>query len=490
MRARDAKVLVIAGLLLFGLWLSGPSARAGVSVSPSVIITNLPEDGIFAITVGNPEDSPQRMSVVPAGLKLGPTGGVRVQESEEDLRTAAEIFHPQPAEFILSGGESKVVTIEVTPSEGAEGGLYGTILVTASEPEAEAAMVAHESRVAVPVLLTLPGPTEKAGEITGVDVVQQEAGGTVEIKVMFRDTGNIHFHVTGKAFIENEDGVEVAQVSLGTHTVVPTGYDRLFSARWKPEGLPAGDYTVRAEMEIEDGPTVTSTGEVFHVISSYKVLQLGGEIVDFPAPKVAQHKPITFNLIFFNRSNVGVSPEGGIEIKDSDSNVMATVLIAAAEEIAPNSSSELRAVLEEGLPQGEYTASVRLEYGKPEYGETRIAKAETKFEVVEKEIVIDGEIVEFTMPSVESGEPIVPKLLLKNTGNTDFEVEGLIELKNSEGKTVGQIPIPATPVAVGETKRLGQAWEGNLPKGLYTAVTTLILGGEKILTAEASFVVK
>ena len=492
MRFMDKKGLIFVGLLLLGLWFLGISAEAGIGVSPSLFITDLPDDGTFTITVRNTGDSPIGISVIPAGLKLDAGGTVWPQESEGGLRAAAEVFHPQPEGFTLAGGAAQAVTIEVTPPEGAEGAIYGAIMVTEQAPQEAGTMVANVSRIVVPVLFTLPGPSRKAGEVTGIGVAQEVNGGPLEIKAMFRDTGNIHFFVTGKAFIEDEDGVEIAQISLGTHRVIPPGVDRQFSGQWKPEELPVGYYRVRAEFQIEDGPKVFSEKDkTFYVISSYrKVLQPSGEIVAFYVPKVAKNRPIIFRVMFLNKGNVEESPNGEIEVRNTQGEVVSVLPISAEEEIAPGSSGELSATLEEGLPQGEYTATAELEYGRPEYGEPRTAKAEIEFRVIEKEIKIVGEIVEFTVPSAKCGELIVPELLVKNTGNTDFEVEGLIELKNSKGKTVGQIPIPVTPIPVGETKQLSRAWRGDLPKGLYSAVATLIVEGEKILTEQASFVVK
>jgi len=120
----------------------------------------------------------------------------------------------------------------------------------------------------------------------------------------------------------------------------------------------------------------------------------------------------------------------------------------------------------------------------------RKVKDQVKFTVLEKIPVISGEILRFTVDSIKSGEAVVPQLFFKNTGNTEFTVEGLIELKNSAGKTVGQIPVNKIKLAENEEKRLGGNWSGTLPVGLYKAVVTLIYGGGKMVSGEASFLVK
>ena len=483
------KFFIVIAVTFCSLYLLGTVVHAGFGVSPASFISDLPESGTFSTMVRNNGDNPINIVVIPAGLKLGPKGGVRAQDSQKDLELASKIFHPDPASFVLLPQESREVIISVTPPEDAEGGIYGTILVVSEPSELGGSRIINVLRVAIPILFTLPGPSKKNGKVTKIEEVQKEIGAPIEIKVMFRDTGNVHFRVIGRAFIEDQAGKQLAQLSLGKHTVIPPGDDRLFSGNWQPEGLLPGDYTIKAEMQIEDGPTIKSE-KVFHVVSTDKILQLNGEISDFSVPKVAKNKPITFELVFFNESNVELLPEGEINIKNSKGDVITTIPIEAEEKIIPKSSGELRAVLEKGLPQGEYTAESIINYGLLEYNEMRTAKAQVKFTVLEKIPVIAGEISKFTVDSIKSGEAVVPQLYFKNSGNTEFSVEGLIELKNSAGKTVGQIPVNKIKLAEKEEKRLGMIWSGTLPVGLYKAVVTLIYGGDKMATGEASFLVK
>lgn len=483
------KLFIVIAVMFCSLYLLSTVVHAGFGVSPASFISDLPEVKSFSTTVKNMGDSSINIVIIPAGLKLCPKGGVRPQESEEELRAAAKVFHPDLVSFLLPAQASKEVTISVTPPEDTEGGIYGTILVVSEPPELEGSGVLNVTRIAIPVLFTLPGPSNKIGRVTEIDADQEEIGAPIEVKVMFEDTGNVHFRVTGEAFIENQEGIEIAHLSLGTHTVIPPGGDRLFSGNWQPQGLPVGDYTIKAEMQIEDGPMIESS-KIFHVVSTDKILQLNGEISDFSVPKVAKNKPIKFGLVFFNESNVELIPEGEIEIKDSDGNIMITIPIVAEEKIIPKSSGELRAVLEKGIPQGEYRAEVMVNYGLLEYNEMRTAKAQVEFTILEKIPVIAGEISKFIVDSVKSGEAVAPQLFFKNTGNTEFSVEGLIELKNSAGKTVGQIPVNKIKLAEKEEKILGGNWSGTLPVGLYKAVVTLIYGGDRIITGEVSFLVK
>ncbi len=484
------RVFLISFIFIICILSFSVSTYATFGVSPMLVRENIPAQGwTFSIEVSNGSTSPTKFVITPAGLKIDPMGAIGAKESKNDLESAANIFTPDAGEFILSAGEQKTVNIKVTPPPNAQGGIYGTILITEMPPQTEGANVVNVGRIAVGVLLTLPGSSTKSGEITSIDMSQKNPGEPIEIKGMFKDTGNIHFEVTGRAFIEDQAGKQLVQLSLGKHLVIPPGGDRLFSGSWKPEGLAVGDYTIIAEMQIEDGPVVKSE-KVFHVVLTDKILQLDGEISDFSVPKVAKNRPINFGVVFYNKSNVELLPKGEINIKNSNGDMITTIPIEAKEKIIPKSSGELRATLEKGLPQGEYTAEAIINYGLSQYNEMRTAKALIKFTVMEKIPVIAGEISKFTVDSIKSGEAVVPQLFFKNTGNIDFTVEGLIELKNSAGKTVGQIPVNKIELAEKEEKRLGQNWSGTLPVGLYKAVVTLIYGGDKMVSGEASFLVK
>jgi hypothetical protein len=143
-----------------------------------------------------------------------------------------------------------------------------------------------------------------------------------------------------------------------------------------------------------------------------------------------------------------------------------------------------------GLAVGKYDIILKVEYGRPEYGGTRVATAEALLDVIEKELVIKGEITDFSISVNEAGNRIKSKISFKNTGNTEFNVEGLIELKNNQGGVVGQIPVNKTNILEGKEKNIEEFWKGSLPVGLYKAELVLIYGEDKIVTEETSFLVK
>jgi len=474
------------------LWIG--FSQAGIRVSPSLIIISITkEDDSFYTTITNTGKNAIKVKVYPAGIFNNLIGGIEFREKRDDLITIAKVFSVKPKEFVLSPGKSQKVKIIVNISEakkrGFSGGAYAGIFFEASKISEENAMISSISRIGVPTLVSLPGPKKRSGEITELRVIQDKMGDEIKFFLRFKNTGNTHFSPQGgKIIIKNERGLEKDKILVKPHMCIP-GCERYMDAGWKPEELPIGRYFAKGTLEIEEGKVIESEEISFSIVEPYKLAQPKGGISNFSEIKVVQKKPINFSFLFTNNGNVKLGPKINLEIKDIENNLITTIPISS-KEIGVGSSEEFKGIWEKGLPAGNYYAIISVEYSRLEFGGIKKAVATAKISVIEKELVLKGEISKFTVDSIKSGEAVVPQLYFKNTGNTEFTVEGLIELKNSAGKTVGQIPVNKVKLAEKDEKRLGMNWSGTLPVGLYKAVVTLIYGGDKMVSGEASFLVK
>ena len=468
--------------------------QAGIKVSPSMIIRDVTEeDYTFSTTITNTSDCSINVSIYFTGMTHNTIGGVDGKEGKEYLQQVTKIFKVEPEEFILAPKEEQEVNIVVNISQGQKiepsGGAYAVLMFESRAVESQKGSITNIARIGVPILISLPGSKEKSGEIIGFDITQDKTNNEIKFYLRFKNTGNIHFSPQGgKVVIKDEIGLKKDEVLISPHMCIPN-CERYMDASWKPEELPIGRYSVKGVLEIEEGKVIESEEITFSIVEPYKLAQPKGGISNFAEIKVVQKKPVNFSFLFTNAGNVKLNPKINLEIKDLEDNLIATIPIIS-KEVNVGSSEEFKNIWEKGLPVGNYQAIVNAEYSKPEFGGTKKAVATAKITVIEKELVLKGEISKFTVDSIKSGEAVVPQLYFKNTGNTDFSVEGLIELKNSAGKTVGQIPVNKIKLAEKEEKRLGQNWSGTLPVGLYKAVVTLIYGGGKMATGEASFLVK
>ena len=460
----------------------GQITAASISVSPSKIeITVTEKNNSVPITIKNGGDESSYIRVRVGAATQGLDGGVVYLSSTEGPWCGAKLINLDPTEFVLDAGESKKVTADFKIPEGRSGGAYAAIFFNARPVAKKEANISSALEIAVITMMTFPGPVIKRGEVTGVELGQAKPGEKIKILTLFHNSGNIHFRASGTVTIENQDGEEIARVPIESANTLP-GCSRYLKSTWKPENLLVGTYTAKSDVKLENGELLTAD-TIFSAIRPNEIAQLKGEVADFPAPKGVLNKPITFELLFHNAGNVELFPEGVIEIKDSQGKIITEAKIEKTD-IPPGSSNRLNAVLESGLPVGDYTAIARI------HNEGRkLAIAETQFKVIEKELIVDGKITEFSLKWENSDQLVIPKLLFKNTGNTSSETEGIIKIKNSQGKVVGQIAIQRTSTAPGETERLGSNWQGNLPPGLYTASVTLILGNDMLSKAQTSFLV-
>ncbi|MEW6617808.1 MAG: hypothetical protein AB1422_00400 [bacterium] len=474
-------IALILLLLLLG-WQSEISAF-GISLTPASIDRSVSEDDhIIPLTIENP--GPETLEYFVYASSLG-------QKLDGEAISLDDIDAPfslvrwikfNPAKIKLAGGQSSIVEAEIQIPKDSGGGLYGIIYVEARPltPSGEG-HVASLPRVGAITLLTLPGESIKEAAITSVDIIQNKQGEEIYILSTFHNTGNIYLRPEGYVVIRNQAGEKIDKVFIKPAKILPS-YSRQLIAKWKPENLQVGIYTAESNITFAGKSLIAK--KTFEVINTNEIAILKGEIASFEQIKVVQHKPLCFKLLFHNSGNVNLSIGGEIEVKDFENEIIERVPIKINEVIA-HGSKEVTTVLSKGLPIGTYTATVKIKYS-----DEKIVTATTNINVIEKEIIQAGEIIELTIPKVNAGNVLIlPKLLFRNTGNVPLQVEGMIELENSQGMTVGQITIDRKTIEIDMTQRLGASWQGELPAGLYKAVATLIFGDGKMITKTSPFLV-
>lgn len=471
------------------------SLRAGgITVSPSLITETVTEENNCIFTkITNTADHDKKVLVYTAGLSMAITGSTIIRESGTEQEIIRKVFSLYPSEFILRPGETQEVEIKINIGRAREiepsGGAYGVVIFETQPVKEKGGMVAVVTRVAAPIWVEIPGPKKRSGRIIDVIAGQEKSGEKIKIATVFKNTGNVHFvPQSGTVIIRDKSGLEVKRISIKPNLVMP-GLERYMYGYLDSGDLPIGKYSAESVMQPVEGINTNALSKIFSIISPGALAQPKANISIFSDINVVQKKPIVFSFLFTNTGNVQLDPKINLEIRDLGNKLIATVSIIS-KEVNVGSSEEFQGIWEKGLPTGDYQVIVSAEYSKPEFGGIKKAVATARVMVIEKELVLGGEISSFTIDSIKSGEAVVPQLFFKNTGNTEFSVEGLIELKNSAGKAVGQIPINKIKLAEREEKRLGGSWNGTLPTGLYKAVVTLIYGGDKIAIGEASFLVK
>jgi len=499
MKSRE-RIFIVALLCALIFYSANISVRAiearGITVLPSLIIEEVTEgDNSFFSTIINNTGKDLQVSVSVAGLSMGITGNTIIKESKTELETAKRIFNIYPREFILKTGGIGKVRIEVNIKQVKEvmhsKGAYGVLIFKTQPCEKEEGSVTMVTRMATPAWVSLPGPKDRSGEITEVFAIQDKPKDRIKIAVIFKNKGDIYFTPqSGSIIIRDEDKKEVKRISIEPKLIMPD-FKRVMYGYFDSEDLPIDKYSIESIICINSDKNINTNTMFgnFSIISPGILAQPNANISDFPEIKIVKNNPINFSFLFNNTGNVNLNPILNLEIIDLENNIIASVPIEN-KEVSIGCSEEFKAIYQKGLDEGEYRAIAIAEFGKPEYGILRKAAAIAKVMVIEDKLILEGEISKFNIDSIKSGEAVEPELFFKNTGNTELSVEGLIELKDNTGKTVGQIPINKTEVKEGEEKRLGESWSGILPTGSYKAVVTLIYAEDKIITDETSFLVK
>ena len=494
------RIFIIILLYMFIFCFANISVQAikarGITILPSLIIEEVTEENnSFFSTIINNTGKDLQVSVSMAGLSMGITGNTIIKESKTELETANTLFNIYPREFILKTGGIGKVKIEVNIKQVKEvmhsKGAYGVLIFKTQPCEKEEGSVTMVTRMATPAWVSLPGPKDRSGEITEVFATQDKPGDKIKIAAIFKNKGDIYFTPqSGSITIRDENKKEVKNISIEPKLVMPD-LKRVMYGYFDSEDLPIGKYSIESIIYINSDKNINTNTMFgnFSILSPGILAQPNANISEFSEIKIVKNNPINFSFIFNNTGNINLNPILNLQIIDLENNIIATIPLKNIE-IGIGCSEEFKAIYQKGLDEGEYWAIAIAEFGKPEYGILRKAAAVAKIIVIEDKLILEGEISKFNIDSIKSGETVVPQLFFKNTGNTEFSVEGLIELQDNTGKTVGQIPVNKIKLAENEEKRLGQNWSGTLPVGLYRAVVTLIYGGDKIITGEASFLVK
>jgi hypothetical protein len=157
-----------------------------------------------------------------------------------------------PAEFEIEGGQAMAVRVTVTVPPEARGGRYGVIVVSPT-PVLQAAGPRATVSVAVPrlaarLLVPIRGTAVLRGAITGMVAAPRPNRRGADVKVIFRNSGNVHVRAQGEVTILGADGALLARLPVAEATVLPGGV-REFRVAWDAPPLSPGTYTVRAVLD-------------------------------------------------------------------------------------------------------------------------------------------------------------------------------------------------------------------------------------------------
>ena len=484
--------------IFFLLLLGGEDkAQARISVSPLMIYKEVSvSDDLIFITVTNLENISLEIDTSLAGLSHNLEGKIEILENEEEIEKAEKTLSLAPSDrkFILAPGERRKINLKVNLLQAQKikpsGAAYGVLLFSSQPLENRNKTLLNVTRVGVAILVTLPGDKTIKGEITQAYLAQAGEGEEIYYVLKFKNSGNIHFTpLGGEVVIKNNKEKEKGRFFIQPRICLPER-ECYLKAKWRNSNLRPGEYTAGGVVEIEKGKKIMITDIPFTIVKSYTLVQPAGKISGLQEKKIVQKMPIDFNFAFTNVGNIDLNPNISLEVREGRIEGKLIREISWQDEKVKVGEEKVYSVIMKGLTVGNYDVIIKAKYSRPEYGGIRVAMEEALLEVIERELIIRGEIVDFNIDVNEDGNRIISKISFKNTGNTEFDLEGLIEIKNSAGKTVGQIPVNETSILAGKERSIEEFWEGSLPAGLYKAELVLIYGEGEIISKEIYFTIE
>jgi hypothetical protein len=150
-----------------------------------------------------------------------------------------------PTHFDLKAGEERIIPIEVSCPQGAQGELVAMVSFTykGDKPSGITPMLS------VSVYLSIAGTEQVAGKIRDVFIRKYPVGYLLGAEI--RSTGNVHLRPFGSITVTDQDGEEVARTAFPSADPVYPGISRPFAVQDQTLALDPGTYTVHANFYSE-----------------------------------------------------------------------------------------------------------------------------------------------------------------------------------------------------------------------------------------------
>ena len=209
-------------------------------------------------------------------LALGDDGATKAvsEPTPYDLKAFASV---DVSEFVLKAGESRKVTVTITPgTDASPGGYYGVAKFTPVN-RTDLPPVAIQGEIGALFLVRVPGPVKEAGEIKDLYLTRSDEqrvgwlyiGRELKTVGIVHNDGNVHFAAAPQITARDLFGTtSLDQKFEPPRNVFPAG-DRRFEAPWKPA---SGYYAVKVAAAVPGDPSAERT---IHVLVLSPIVALG-----------------------------------------------------------------------------------------------------------------------------------------------------------------------------------------------------------------------
>lgn len=247
--------LTAAAFLLFVLLapaLRAEPLRFGISPGDLELVPAPGGTASATLLVMNDSAHRVRFHVQVQDIFLRPGGQLDVLPAGTLEWSVAKLARLTPSEFELDAHQAMPIRVSVTVPPDARGGRYGAVVVAPS-PILQAGGARGTISIVIPklaarLLVHVKGTEVVRGAITGMLAAPRPGNRGADVKIVFRNSGNVHVRTTGELTILNADGRQLARLPIPEALVLPSSV-REFRLAWEAPALEPGAYTVRAVMD-------------------------------------------------------------------------------------------------------------------------------------------------------------------------------------------------------------------------------------------------
>ncbi|MFH0902734.1 MAG: hypothetical protein V2A73_19050 [Pseudomonadota bacterium] len=465
---------LFAGLLLGAgfLVLSPVEAQAGgMGVTPTTIDFKVKKSGDYLppIKISNDDTQPWNFSLEIMPLTHNDSGAPTVAPASYQYR-GDNVLVVKPEKFSLPAGQTKEVRAQVVIPKGRVGGAYAVVYVLGKPAkDAGATNVGANVRVGVIVEVKLPGESNLRIGAESAYATQEKPDGPVKLNALATNLGNVHDSIGGSISITSA-AKEIARIPIAPATVLP-GAARILAGSWTmPKNIAPGKYKLTANLT---APAVANAATAFgelEVLKAGEIVMPRAVITKLTAPPSVQKKPIIVEASVLNRGNAPLTPTGKVAFTNEKGQEVAFSQVVVEKPILPGKREVVKAGIKDGLPPGRYEVALIL--SSPT--KVPLAAFATSMQVIEKEVTLGGEIVQFVGPK---GKDKFFVLDFENKSNVEVDAEGIVMVADSNNNVVGQVPLTKKHLGVGGKASFQYDLPEGLDSGLYELRATLNYGG-------------
>lgn len=284
------------------------------------------QTGIIHIALsGSKGTRGEYLKIYPVDLIINRNGSLAFERQEHFKYSVVPWISLREERVRLFEGRTKDYELRITvPRSAVPGEYYAIVMFEPTEPvlmkdPERPIMVKMISRIAVPIILNVPGRIYKKQGKALETGAQQIDDGKVEVNSTFKNTGSIHLDVCGSALIKSKDKKRnFAKIQLkafgsskksGEGFIMPGNLRDFKGISERPLSLPAGEYV--AEVSYDYGYKFRKARDeaIFTITKQFKIdeSKISLLLVDTPLIEF-EAKAGVFKTLVVKVSNIDFQP--------------------------------------------------------------------------------------------------------------------------------------------------------------------------------------